>query len=239
MGNDLSMRLQWLLTPRALKKVDAIITNSEFTRREVIRLLGIDGSRIHTVLHATTKYIPMNKKECKQKLGFDTNEKHILVVASNNENKRMDLTLRIYEEVRKRREDIKLIKAGYAAKLAGEGILNVGFVPEDKMPILYNSADVFLNTSEYEGFGMPIVEAMSCGVSVVASNKASIPEVMGAYGNMIDLDANDVVEQFVDKVLSCIDMGLDERAIEQSKNFSWESTVRGTVKVYEELLRMS
>jgi len=236
--NDVSMRLQWMLTPRALKKVDGIITNSEFTKKEVVRLLGIDASRIYTVLHATTKYKPMKKKECKQKLGFDASEKHILVVASNNENKRMDLTQRIYEDIRKRRDDIKLIKAGYAETLSGEGIINVGRVPEDEMAVLYNSADVFLNTSEYEGFGMPIVEAMSCGVPVVASNKASIPEVMGTYGNMVDLDAGDVVERFSDKILSCIDVGIDEKAIEQSKNFSWERTVKGTVKVYEELLRL-
>lgn len=235
---DLSMRLQWMLTPRALKKVDGIITNSEFTRREVIRLLDIDASKVYTVLHATTKYKPMNKKECKQKLGLSISEKHILVVASNNANKRMDLTRRIYEDIRKRRDDIKLIKAGYAETLSGEGIINVGRVPEGEMGILYNSADVFLNTSEYEGFGMPIVEAMSCGVPVVASNKASIPEVMGTYGNMVDLEAGDVVERFVDKIVSCIDMGFDERALEQSKNFSWESTVKGTVKVYEELLRL-
>jgi glycosyltransferase involved in cell wall biosynthesis len=85
---------------------------------------------------------------------------------------------------------------------------------------------------------MPIVEAMSCGVPVVASNKASIPEVMGTYDNMVDLDADDAAECFVQKILSCIDIGLDERAIEQSKNFSWENTVRETVRVYEELLRM-
>jgi len=237
--SDPSMRLQWMLTPLALRKVDGIITNSEFTKREIVRLLGINESMIYTVLHATTKYKPMNKKECKQRLGLSTSEKHILVVASNNANKRMDLTQRVYENIKKRRKDIKLIKAGYAEKLSGEGIINVGRVPEEGMAILYNSADVFLNTSEYEGFGMPIVEAMSCGVPVVASNKASIPEVMGTYGNMVDLDAHDVVERFVDKILSCIDLGFDERAIEQSKNFSWESTVRGTVRVYEELLRVS
>jgi len=237
--NDPSMRLQWMLTPRALRKVDGIITNSEFTKKEIVRLLGIDESMIYTVLHATTKYKPLDKKECKQRLGFNTSEKHILVVASNNENKRMDLTLRIYEDIRKRRDDIKLIKAGYAETLSGEGIINVGRVPEGEMGILYNSADVFLNTSEYEGFGMPIVEAMSCGVPVVASNKASIPEVMGTYGNMVDLDAGDVVDRFVDKILSCIDMGFDERALEQSKNFSWERTVKGTLRVYEELLRVS
>jgi glycosyltransferase involved in cell wall biosynthesis len=101
------------------------------------------------------------------------------------------------------------------------------------MPILYNCADVFLHTSEYEGFGLIILEAMSCGVPVVVSNRTSIPEVVGSSGNMIDLDSEDVIEQFVAKILSCLDQGIDEEAVRQSHNFSWAKTAAETVKVYE------
>lgn len=234
---DLSMRLQWMLTPGALKKADGIIAISEFTKKEIVRLLEIEESKIVTVHLAVdrTQYYSMSKRECKQKFGLAESEKHILVLASNNENKRMDLVQKVISNIRGKRKDIKLVKAGYAEKLSGEGIINVGWISEDDMPVLYNSADVFLNTSEYEGFCLPILEAMSCGVPVVASNKASIPEVMGTYGNMVDLDASDVVERFVDKILSCIDIGFDKRAIEQSKNFSWESTVEETIKVYRDI----
>ena len=234
---DFSMRLQWVLTPGALKKADGIIAISEFTKKEIVRLLGIDESKIYVVYLAAdeSRYRPMDRKKCKERLGLDASEKHILVLASNNPNKRMDLVQKVISDIRKRRKDIKLIKAGYAEQLSGEGIINVGLISEDDMPVLYNSADVFLNTSEYEGFCLPVLEAMSCGVPVVASNKASIPEVVGTYGNMVDLDAHDVVEQYVAKILSNIDIGLDEKAIEQSKSFSWERTAEETIEIYKNL----
>jgi glycosyltransferase involved in cell wall biosynthesis len=76
---------------------------------------------------------------------------------------------------------------------------------------------------------------MSCGVPVVVLNKASIPEVVGAYGNTVDLDSDDAVEQFVDKILSCLDRGIDEEAVKQSQNFSWRKTGEETIKVYEKV----
>ena len=232
---DISARIQWIFTPRALRKVDRIIAISEFTKKEVVRLTGAEESKVDVVHQGVdrSRYRPMDKKECKRRFGFNTNVKHILVVASNLKQKRMDLTKRVFEEVRKRRSDVKLIKAGYAHTLIGEDIINTGYVPEPEMPILYNSADVFLHTSEYEGFGFPILEAMSCGVPVVVSNKAAIPEVVGSYGNMIDLDSDDVIEQFVAKLLSCLDKGIDEEAVRQSQNFSWAKTAAETIKVYE------
>lgn len=234
---DISTRLQWMFTPNALKRVDRIIAISAFTKNEVVRLAGVDESMIDVVHLGVdhSRYHPMDRTQCKRRFGFDIKEKHILVVASNYENKRMDLTQKVFDEVRKQRNDVKLIKAGYAETLSGDDIINTSWVPEDEMPLLLNSADVFLHTSEYEGFGLPILEAMSCGVPVVVSNKASIPEVVGSYGNMVDLYADDVIEQFVNKILSCIDMGTDEKAIEQSKNFSWQKTAERTIKVYEKL----
>lgn len=234
---DILTRLQWMFTPKALQKVDRIIAISEFTKKEIVRLIGVDESIIDVVHLGVdhSKYHPMDRKECKRRFGLDTKEKHILVVASNYENKRMDLTQKVFDEVRKKRKDVKLIKAGYAETLIGEDIINTGWVPEPDMPLLFNSADIFLHTSEYEGFCLPILEAMSCGVPVVVSNKASIPEVVGSYGNMVDLDADDVIERFVAKILSCIDKGIDEEAIEQSRNFSWEKTAKETLKVYEAL----
>lgn len=234
-NKDLSAKLQWMLTPRALRKVDRIIAVSEFTKKEVVRLTGVEEAKIEVVHQGIdhSRYRPMDRNECKKRLGFSSNEKHILVVTGGDPRRRIDLTKKVFDEVRKPRSDIKLIRAGYAKTLIGEDIINTGYVPEPEMPILYNCADVFLHTSEYEGFGFPILEAMSCGIPVVVSNKASIPEVVGSYGNMIDLDSGDVIEQFVAKILSCLDKGIDEEAIKQSQNFSWAKTAAETIEVYE------
>jgi glycosyltransferase involved in cell wall biosynthesis len=235
---NISTKLEWMFIPGALKKVDRIIAISEFSKKEVVRLAGVEESKIDVVHQGVdhSRYRPMDKTECKRRFGFNTDERQILVVASNSEHKRMDLTKKVFEGVRKRRGDVKLLKAGYAETLTGEDIINIGYVPESEMPILYNAADVFLHTSEYEGFGLIILEAMSCGVPVVVSNRAAIPEVVGSYGNMIDLDSDDVIEQFVVKVLSCLDKGIDEEAVKHSQNFSWRKTAAETIKVYERVL---
>jgi len=235
---DMTTMIKWRLVPSALKKVDRIIAISYFTKKEIIRLIGFDENKIDVVYQGVdhSRYRPMDKEKCKERLGLNPDDKYILVVASNEERKRMDLVKRIFDEVRRRREDVKLIKAGYAEKLTGEGIINTGYIPEPEMPVLYNAADVYLHTSEYEGFGLPVLEAMACGVPVVAYGKASIPEVVGPYGNVIYSDSDNCVEQFVEKILQNIDKGVDYKALERSKNFSWEKTAKETIKVYEKII---
>lgn len=233
---DLSTKLQWILTPRALKKVDKIISISNFTKSEIMRLLGIDGEKIIVIYQGVdhSLYKPLNKENCKKYFGLNPEEKHILYVASNDEHKRVDLAKAVFEEIKKCRDDVKMIKAGYSEKLEGEGIINMGWIDEKDMPKLYNSADVYLHTSEYEGFGLPILEAMACGVPVVASNKASIPEIVGNAGILIDLDDN-CVKEFAESILKILDrnINMDKRALERSMEFSWEKTARETLEVYK------
>jgi len=232
---DLSTKLQWILTPRALKKVDKIIAISNFTKSEIERLLGIDEEIITVVYQGVDHllYKPMNKEKCKEYFGLNPEEKHILYVASNDEHKRVDLAKAVFEEIKKYRDDVKLIKAGYSEKLEGEGILSMGWIDEKDMPKLYNSADVYLHTSEYEGFGLPVLEAMACGVPVVVSNRASLPEIVGNAGVLIDLDGN-CVKEFAENVLRILvrNIKIDKKAWERSMIFSWEKTARETLEVY-------
>ncbi len=232
---DISEKIQWLLTPKALKKIDKIIAISEFTKREIKRLLGIDENKI-TVIHLGVDhslYKPIDKYSCKRFFGLNEDERHILYVASNLYHKRTDLAKAIFEEIRKCRDDVKLIKAGYSEKLKGKDIINVGWIHEKDMPKLYNSADVYLHTSEYEGFGLPVLEAMACGIPVVVSNRASLPEIVGNAGILVDL-GGDCIQEFAEKVLKILDekTGVDKKALERSMMFSWEKTARDTLKEY-------
>jgi glycosyltransferase involved in cell wall biosynthesis len=232
---DLSEKIQWIFTPKALKRIDEMIAISEFTKRELVNMLNIDQEKIR-VIHLGVDhslYHPMNKENCRKYFNLDLNKKYILYVASNLYHKRTDLAKMIFEKVKKCREDVRMIKAGYSEKLVGEGIISMGWIKEADMPKLYNCADVYLHTSEYEGFGLPILEAMACGIPVVASNRASIPEVTGDAGILVDLD-DDCVDEFAENILRVLDKNkkIDKLALERSKTFSWERTARETLRVY-------
>lgn len=237
---DISHRLQWLFLPGAIKKADKIIAISEFVKRkELMDTMGIEEEKIEVVYIGVDhqKYYPKDKEKAKEKFNLNPDEKHILVVASNDEYKRIDIAKAVFQNIRKQREDVKLLKAGYAEGLEGEGIINTNWIPEDKMPLLYNAADVFLHPAEYETFGLPIVEAMACGVPTILANVGSNPEVVESYGNMIDLDSDAYIVQFSNKILENIDKGIDTKAIEQSKKFTWEKTAKETIEVYKEVVQ--
>ncbi|OFV67496.1 MAG: group 1 glycosyl transferase [Candidatus Syntrophoarchaeum caldarius] len=166
--SDTSLRIQFMLTSGALKKADRIIAISEFTKNELMRLLGFEEEKISVVHQGVDhdKYKPMDRVRCKEYFGLDPRKKHILVVSSSLEHKRMDLVGKVFNTVRTVRGGVEMIKAGYGESLEGEGVVSMGWVPEEEMPMLYNAADVYLHTSEYEGFGLPILEAMACGTQV-------------------------------------------------------------------------
>ena len=235
---DFTTKVQWTLIPRVMNRADKIIAISNFTKKEIIRLLGIEENKIVVIHHGVdhSNYKPLDKEKSRIHLGLDPDARYILVVSSNLVQKRMDIVKKVFDEIRRIRDDVYLLKAGYGEMLRGERIVNVGKIPEKDMPILYNAANVYFHPSEYESFGLPILEAMACGVPVITSNKASIPEIVGDDKRTVDIDADDAVKQFVDKILKYLDKGVDKKVLHRSKEFSWEKTARRTIKVYEKVI---
>jgi glycosyltransferase involved in cell wall biosynthesis len=234
---DLSLRLQWSLTPRSLRVADRIIAISKFTKNEIRRLLDIPESKIDVVHQGVDHelYQPHSRERARKRMGLDEETPYILVVSSGLEHKRIKEVKPIIERVREEYPEAKLLKAGYAEKLSGEYINNTGWVSEEDMPYLYNAADVYLHPSEYEGFGLPILEAMACGTPVVARNVASIPEVVGDETDLVPHDAS--VQTFADRIIEQIPRNppLPE-LVDRSHKFSWGKSAIMTKKVYESML---
>jgi glycosyltransferase involved in cell wall biosynthesis len=235
---DISTHIQWIFTPGALKIPDTIIAISEFTKKELIRLCGLDEEKIEVIYPGVdhTRYHPIHRATCKKKFGLDANEKHLLVVASNLPHKRMDITKSVFERVRREYPHIKLVKVGYGDVLQGDGIINLGWVKEEDMPYLYNAADVFLHTAEYEGFGLPVLEAMACGVPVVVSKSASLPEIVKDSGHLIDLSTPEYGETFSSSILEVLQNGGMDNGCERSKVFTWERTAMETCALYDKVM---
>ncbi|MBI2560233.1 MAG: glycosyltransferase family 4 protein, partial [Planctomycetes bacterium] len=108
---------------------------------------------------------------------------------------------------------------------------------EKELPLLYNLAKLFVFPSYYEGFGLPPLEAISCGTPVIASNRASLPEVLGESAILIEPDDAEGFAKAMKDVLTDEDLRkqMSQKGIKQSKKFSWEKTAKETLNVYEEL----
>jgi glycosyltransferase involved in cell wall biosynthesis len=128
---------------------------------------------------------------------------------------------------------------GYIEQLGLEKYVRwIGFVDEEDKPTLYRNAETFIFPSRYEGFGLPLLEAMACGTPVVTSNTSSLPEVVGPAGFANDPDdyremAGSIIASVIQDNLRA---DLRQKGLEQARKFSWEKTVTETALVYEQLL---
>jgi glycosyltransferase involved in cell wall biosynthesis len=120
-------------------------------------------------------------------------------------------------------------------------VLFTGYVPDEDLPAIYSAADLFVFPSLYEGFGLPVLEAMACGTPVIASNASSLPEVAGEAGIMIaPHDVRGLAEAMerllMDKQLRA---ELRARGLERAKQFTWERAAAMTLEVYQDALTLT
>jgi glycosyltransferase involved in cell wall biosynthesis len=111
-------------------------------------------------------------------------------------------------------------------------------IPRNQLPLLYSAADVFVFPSLYEGFGLPLVEAMACGCPIIASDATSIPEVVGKAGILFNPTDCPVLVKAIRDLLTDFELQADlaKRGLEQSEKFSWAVTANKTLDVYRDVL---
>ncbi|MEW6592549.1 MAG: glycosyltransferase family 1 protein [Candidatus Hadarchaeota archaeon] len=233
----------------ALKKAARIISISEFSKKEVVKNFHYPAERV-TVTHLgvdTGKYKPLRDF----KKPFEFEEKVVMYSGTEEFRKNVPVLLKAFYKIKKKLPGVKLVKVGKAGSKVGRagisslidqlGLQNdvtfFDYVPENELPKFYNSADVFVFPSSYEGFGLPPLEAMACGVPVVTSNAASLPEVVGDAGIMKN---SQDVSGFADAIYNVLtDDGLSDsfakKGLKRAKSFSWQKTAEKTFVVYKEV----
>jgi glycosyltransferase involved in cell wall biosynthesis len=114
----------------------------------------------------------------------------------------------------------------------------VGFIPDEELPFWYNAATVFAYPSRYEGFGMPPLEAMACGTPVIAARAASLPEVVGEAGLLVDPMDEEAWTEGLSTLLrdEALREALRARGLARAARFTWEATAAATVRLYRRLL---
>ncbi|MDF2884398.1 MAG: glycosyl transferase [Clostridiaceae bacterium] len=239
--------------PNIIPLCDGIITVSEFSKMDIIKSFGIPADKIYvTHLASEDIYKPMNKTMCKNYLNkfYSINSKFILYVGGFSPRKNIIGLIDAFSKVCRQLKDLNLIILGkhglsydlyksHAAKLnISDKVLFPGFAPLEHMPIFYNASELFVYPSFYEGFGLPPIEAMACGVPVIASNITSLPEVLGDSAllinpNDIDCLAQSMYNVLTDNNLKC---SLINKGLLRASSFSWVKTAKETLNSYSKII---
>jgi glycosyltransferase involved in cell wall biosynthesis len=237
----------WRLKVRlALAQADTIVTVSEYSRRSIVEWFQVPASRIAVIQEAASSvfrpgsYPPPHRP-------------FALYAGGISPNKNLPSLIRSFSRTGARLRGAQLILAGdyesdqfkgnYAevrsliAELDLENdVILTGFVSDSELCRLYNTCTVFVMPSLDEGFGLPAVEAMSCGRAVIVSRGTSLEEVTADAGILVDPQSIEQIADAIDRVFSDDELrcSLGERALRRANEFSWDRSARQLLRVFEE-----
>ena len=240
----------------ALEKDASFIAVSESAQSDLTRLYEIEPSRVTTIHEATdpSTFYPVTDQRrigrVKARYGIPAGAPYLLTLSTLEPRKNLTNTLKAFRHFLEHSEDseIHLVIAGrlgwkYEQILSElenrrERVIFTDFVAEEDLAPLYSGALAFSFVSHYEGFGLPALEAMACGVPVVYGNRGALPEVVGEAGLGAEPDDIEGISSRLAELVEneTLRSDLRERAISRAAVFSWETTVRKTVEVYRALL---
>lgn len=217
-----------------VKKESAkVIAVSESTKRDLVELVGVEPERIAVIYEAAgNKFKPYQKRSLLDKYGVGG--RYIFALGTREPRKNLPRVIKAFSKLHL--PGVKLVivgKFGWGEDV--EPVRNVsvvGYVPDEDLPALYSRAEVFVYPSLYEGFGLPVLEAMSCATPVVTSNVSSLPEVAGNAAVLVDPTDVNAIAAGVQKALKEKEE-LVAKGLAQAKKFSWERTAWETLEVYK------
>jgi glycosyltransferase involved in cell wall biosynthesis len=248
-----------LMMPRFLKRADAIVTISECSRRDAMRLYSVPPDRIRVIYEGVDgRFRPVAEpgviEAMRRRLGLP--DRYLLSVGTIEPRKNLAALLEAVKSLERSAADrgepalppiVIVGKRGWLyddffkrlAALGMEGrVILPGYVPDEDLPAVYSGASCFVFPSLYEGFGLPPLEAMSCGAPVVCSNTSSLPEIVGDAAITVDPADTGALAAAIARVLGDADLsaGLSARGLRRAATFSWQRTASQTLQVYEGLL---
>jgi len=250
--------LNWRINKFQMKKLAAIITDSISSKRDIVKYLSYPANKIHVVyLAADKKFNPhkLSQDRVKELSGkYNLPEKFVLYVGDVTWNKNLPrlveacinknvplvmvgkaLSERDYDHSHPWNKDLVEVQKLISSS---KNIQSIGFVEDNDLVDLYSFATVFVMPSLYEGFGLPIIEAMQSGTPVVTSKEGSLVEVGGEAVKYVDAYDMEDMGQGIAEVFNSqsLQEGLCKKGLEQAKKFSWEKTADQTMSVYDKVV---
>jgi len=250
-------KIKWQMQRFALKRANAILTDSKSSKKDVIKFVGVKESKVKVVYLAAGeqfKQLEIKNFKLEIKKRYNLPEKFVLYVGDVTWNKNLP---RLIDAVKKLKIPLVMIGKSLVSKdydknnpwnadlnrinelaKGDENVIRLGFVTAEDLIAVYNLATVFVLPSLYEGFGLPILEAMACGCPVITSKEGSLEEVAGDaafYVDAYDVEsiAAGIKEVFDSKTLQ---EQLREKGLKNAKRFSWKATASDTLDAYRRVL---
>jgi len=240
-----------MVVPRIIKHLSKVITISNYSKYDIIKYFPTLNEEAIVVIYLATnekfRVIDRSDATVKIKNKFGIIGSYILSLGGTDPRKNTELVIEKFIELKdKCRIKENLVIVGIPNwkqtkfydivnnSLCKKDIIFTDFVSEDELVLLYNCATVFLYPSLYEGFGIPLLEAMACGVPTVTSNVTSMPEIAGNAALLINPRNGEEIKESLLKVLNDKDLRdfLVKRGLEQVKKFSWQRTAQETLELY-------
>ena len=237
---------------RTARQASQVIALSEHGRNDIVDTYQVSPERISVIpLSAGDQFRPITNEDELQRVRqtYAIKGEYMLSVGAIQPRKNLSRLVAAYARLRHARPEVKLPKLVLAGKCAwlydetlrtieelqlSDSIILTGYVPQSDLPALYSGAICFIYPSYFEGFGLPPLEAMKCGVPVIVGDRTSLPEVVGDAAVLVDPFDVDALAAAIEKVISDSDLRteLGLKGLGRAKLFNWRETARQTLAVY-------
>lgn len=248
-------KVKWEIQKKSLKKFDAIITDSISSKNDIEKFVKTDPKKVHVIhLAAASNYKLIKNLDKNIFKKYKLPEKFLLYVGDATWNKNLP---NLIKAVNKTEYNLVIVGKAFtndeydknnpwnhdlyeAQVLAGsnKNIFPLGFVPDEDLIKIYNCATAFIMPSFYEGFGLPILEAMASSCPVITTKKGSLEEIADSAAYFIDpYDVDNIISGIKD-VMEKRDLrkALTEKGIKNSEKFTWKKTAFETMQVYKNII---
>lgn len=240
-----------------LSKANKIITVSNSSKKDIIELLKVDPDLIDVIYEGVDNTFRVIKDETSLKNireRYKLPQKFILFIGTLSPRKNPNGLIEAIAELKKRGlQDLCLVMVGPKGWRAEETLRLIskrnledcvrylGYVPYEDMPFIYNISSLLVYPSLYEGFGLPPLEAMACGVPVIASNVSSMPEVLEDSALLVNpYDPYEIADSIENVIQNkSLRDSFIQRGLKKVKSYSWEDTAKRVIKIYEEVKNIS
>jgi glycosyltransferase involved in cell wall biosynthesis len=234
--------MRWL-TGWAIRQAQCVLTGSEFSRQEILRFYQVDPHKVVTVPYGVGSEFYLADGQIDEATQpailarYGISGPYILALGNIHPRKNLTRLLDAYLRLRQQRKSLpEMVWAGLERWDSGEllerarsaGVILTGFVAQEDLPALYRGAAMLVYPSLYEGFGLPLLEAMACGTPVVTGNSASLPEVAGEAALIVDPTQAGEITEAMARLLDAAPLRdrLRQAGMERAREFTWTRTAQ-------------